>query len=165
MKTRTNYAIRLLVMLLAATAVAAPQVSAQANTQTAAQQALLNPNSATRAQLLALPGLSAASADAIIATRPVRDMLGVDRILVANGLTEEQRDAVYARLWLPINLNTSVDEEILLIPGIGARMLREFKEYRPYLTMAQFSREIGKYVDNAEVARLEKYVSVPAPQQ
>ena len=59
-----------------------------------------------------------------------------------------------------IDLNTATDAEILAIPGIGPRMLREFKEYRPYKSMDQFRREIGKYVDKAEVARLEKYVYI-----
>lgn len=59
-----------------------------------------------------------------------------------------------------VNLNTATDAEILAIPGMGPRMLREFKEYRPYTSMEQFRREIGKYVDKAEVARLEKYVYI-----
>jgi DNA uptake protein ComE-like DNA-binding protein len=59
-----------------------------------------------------------------------------------------------------INLNTASDAEILSIPGVGQRMLHEFKEYRPYTSMDQFRREIGKYVDKAEVARLEQYVTI-----
>lgn len=43
---------------------------------------------------------------------------------------------------------------------MGQRMLREFKEYRPYKALAQFRREIGKYVDAREVARLERYVTL-----
>jgi hypothetical protein len=39
-------------------------------------------------------------------------------------------------------------------------MLREFKEYRPYTNIEQFRREMGKYVDDGEVARLERYVLV-----
>jgi hypothetical protein len=39
-------------------------------------------------------------------------------------------------------------------------MLREFKEYRPYKAMDQFRREMGKYVDKAEVARMERYVII-----
>lgn len=54
----------------------------------------------------------------------------------------------------------SGDDEILSIPGIGKRMLHEFKEYRPYKAIGQFRREIGKYVDKQEVARLEKYVTL-----
>ena len=61
---------------------------------------------------------------------------------------------------VPININTATDAEILRIPGVGQRMLREFKEYRPWTSIAQFRREIGKYVDKAEVARLEKYIVI-----
>jgi hypothetical protein len=43
---------------------------------------------------------------------------------------------------------------------MGQRMLQEFKEYRPYKGMQQFRREIGKYVDDKEVARLERYVTI-----
>jgi len=39
-------------------------------------------------------------------------------------------------------------------------MRHEFEEYRPYTSIEQFRREIGKYVDKAEVARLEKYVMI-----
>ena len=42
----------------------------------------------------------------------------------------------------------------------GRGMLREFKEYRPYKNIEQFRKEIGKYVDKKEVARLEKYVTL-----
>ena len=59
-----------------------------------------------------------------------------------------------------INLNTATDAEIMSIPGMGPRMLHEFKEYRPYTSIEQFRREIGKYVDKAEVARLEQYVTI-----
>ncbi|MDP9200401.1 MAG: helix-hairpin-helix domain-containing protein [Gemmatimonadota bacterium] len=61
---------------------------------------------------------------------------------------------------VPININTATDAEILRIPGVGQRMLREFKEYRPYTSIEQFRREIGKYVDKAEVTRLEKYIVI-----
>jgi DNA uptake protein ComE-like DNA-binding protein len=63
-------------------------------------------------------------------------------------------------VFVPIDLNTASDEDILSIPGIGARMLREFKEYRPYKAMAQFEREMGKYVDAKEVARMKRYVEI-----
>lgn len=61
---------------------------------------------------------------------------------------------------VPININTASDQEILAIPGMGPKMLREFKEYRPYTSIEQFRREIGKYVDKAEVARLEQYIVI-----
>jgi DNA uptake protein ComE-like DNA-binding protein len=120
----------------------------------------LDPNAASRAELAAIPGLSDSVAGAIIAARPHASMVTVDRLLPRN-LTDQQRDSVYARIWKPINLNTATDAEILLIPGVGSRMLHEFKEYRPYTSIEQFRREIGKYVDKTELARLERYVARP----
>jgi DNA uptake protein ComE-like DNA-binding protein len=63
-------------------------------------------------------------------------------------------------VFVPINLNTASDADILTIPGVGKRMLHEFKEYRPYDNIEKFRREIGKYVDKNEVARLERYVTL-----
>lgn len=125
----------------------------------AADGMLLNPDVATRDELMSVPGMDAATADAIIAGRPYANMTNVDRAL-AGRLNEEQREAVYRRVWKPIDLNTAKGEEILLIPGVGDRMRHEFEEYRPYRAIEQFRREIGKYVDDNEVARLERYVVV-----
>ena len=77
-------------------------------------------------------------------------------------LNEEQRDAVYGRIFVPMNLNTASEAEMQLIPGVGDRMTHEFDEYRPWEGgILRFRREIGKYVDDEEVARLEQYVFVP----
>ena len=119
----------------------------------------LDPNSASAADLGTVQGVTPEIASAIVQGRPYADMTAVDKIL-ARTLSEQQRDSVYARVWTPIDLNKASDAEILLIPGIGNRMLREFKEYRPYTSIEQFRREIGKYVDKDEVARLERYVRI-----
>lgn len=61
-----------------------------------------------------------------------------------------------------LNLNTATgDEYKALIPNFSDRMVREFLEYRPYISIQQFRREIGKYVDDAQIAEYEKYVYVP----
>jgi predicted DNA-binding helix-hairpin-helix protein len=62
--------------------------------------------------------------------------------------------------FIPVKLNTATDEEILSIPGAGQRMVREFKEYRPWKTQAQFEKEIGKYVNEKETKRLWRYVTI-----
>lgn len=120
---------------------------------------MMNPNSASASELAGVAGLNADLASAIVGARPYTNMVAVDKIL-AKSLNEQQRDSVYTHLWIPIDLNKASDEEILLIPGVGARMRHEFEEYRPYTSIEQFRREIGKYVDAAEVARLEKYVTL-----
>jgi len=80
--------------------------------------------------------------------------------LVSGSAPADRLEALYRAVFLPINLNAATREEILLVPGAGPRMAREFNEYRPYRTLQQFRREIGKYVDSAEVARLEQYVEL-----
>ena len=125
---------------------------------TPAAGAMLDPNAATKEQLVAVPGMTPAAADALIAGRPYQDMVAVNKALAS--LDADARKTVYAKVWKPIDLNTAKGEEILLIPGVGPRMRHEFEEYRPYKNIEQFRREIGKYVDKAEVARLEQYVAI-----
>ena len=61
-----------------------------------------------------------------------------------------------------INLNDMTREQLLeTIPDFGNRMVREFFEYQPYVSIQQFRREIGKYVDDEQVAFYENYVYVP----
>jgi len=119
----------------------------------------LEANRATREELLALPGMSAELADAVIKGRPYKDMLALNGVVSAR-LSAEQRAELYKRLWLPIDLNTATRDEIALVPGMTPRMIREFEEYKPYPALAKFHREIDKYVDDAELARLEQYVFV-----
>ncbi len=122
---------------------------------------MLDPNLATAAQLATVPHMTDAIAKAVIAKRPYLNMLQLHAVLQP-AMGEGTKDA-YTKLWLHINLNATTKEEILLIPGVGARMLREFEEYRPYSSLAHFHREIGKYVKEDELARLESYVFVPMP--
>src|SRR5262249_22656022 len=152
MKTAMNMA------LLGATLLAAGASPARA--QVGKSNGLLYANLATQEQLATVPHLDAASVDAVLKGRPFQDALALDRVL-AGKLPPEQRKEAYGKLFVPLNLNTATREEILLVPGVGPRMAHEFEEYRPYDSLARFRREIGKYVDAAEVARLEQYVFVP----
>ena len=137
-------------MLLAGTAFA----------QVGNNTSLLNPNLAGREELVAVPQLDEALVDAILDERPFLDMSELHALL-SRSLSEAQLTALYAQLFIPINLNTATREAILAIPSVGDRIAREFEEYRPYKAIAQFRRELGKYVSDAEVAQLEQYVFVP----
>ena len=127
--------------------------------ETTADAARLDPNTATAEQLGAIAGLTPELAEAIAAGRPYASVAAFDAKL-RETLSEEEAAAVRASLFVPINLNTASEEEIALIPGMTPRMVHEFLEYRPYEDMAEFDREIGKYVDEAEVARLRSYVTL-----
>lgn len=140
---------------LAGTVVLAPLAGAQVGKTT-----LLDPNLATEAQLATVPGLSPALVKALVDKRPFLRMADVHAVLSPT-LGADALKATYAKLFLHLDLNAASKEEILLIPGVGSRMLHEFEEYRPYRSLAQFHREIDKYVDDTELARLEQYVFVP----
>jgi predicted DNA-binding helix-hairpin-helix protein len=109
---------------------------------------------------LKLPHLNSALAKGIVERRPFANMMDLHKFLIQS-FDNKQLSELYTKMFLPINLNMATREEIMLIPGMGNRMVREFLEYRPYTAITQFRKEIGKYVDEVEVARLEKYVFVP----
>lgn len=125
-----------------------------------ATPAVINPNLAGSDELTSLPGMTAELADMFVEARPFSDMIELNGLVSAH-MSGDELAALYARMFIPLNLNSAAEEEILLVPGVGDRMLHEFKEYRPYLSIAQWRREMGKYVDDAEVARMEQYVFVP----
>ncbi|MEQ1857847.1 MAG: hypothetical protein ABL963_15440 [Longimicrobiales bacterium] len=144
-------------MILAIVALALPHAtSAQAGRNVGG---LVDANLATREQLSVIPGLNAAAVAAIEAGRPYLRPSQLNTVVEAQ-VGAAAAEEIYRRLWLHLDLNDATDQEILLIPGIGDRMLREFKEYRPYVGLAQFEREMAKYVDAAEVARMAQYVYV-----
>jgi DNA uptake protein ComE-like DNA-binding protein len=122
-----------------------------------AESGVLNANTATTAEISSLPHMDDVLAEAVVKYRPYATIADLDERLSAD-LDDDQLEALYLRLFVPINLNTAARADILLIPGVGERMAHEFEEYRPYSSIEQFRREIGKYVDAAEVARLEQYV-------
>jgi DNA uptake protein ComE-like DNA-binding protein len=138
------------------TAAATLLVSAPAFPQEATR---LNPNTATAEELAVVPGLDRTLAAAIQEQRPFPSILEFDA-LVRKTLSEEAAKRLYERVFVPVNLNTGTEEQIKLIPGMTSRMVHEFLEYRPYADIETFNREIGKYVDEAEVARLRSYVTL-----
>ena len=121
--------------------------------------ALLNPNLATEDELATVLGITPEAAAAVIDGRPYQRTSDLHAAL-SGAIGEEAALAAYGGLWLPIDLNRATREEIMLIPGMSERMAHEFEEYRPYVDLDQFRREIGKYVDEDEVARFERYVTL-----
>jgi DNA uptake protein ComE-like DNA-binding protein len=121
---------------------------------------IVDANIATDKELSALPHLNPSLVKGIVERRPFPSITELDAYLSPT-VGRTQLTELYGRLFVHLNLNTATREQILLIPNTGARMVREFLEYRPYKALAQFHREIGKYVDEKELARLEQYVFVP----
>ncbi len=141
--------------LLMAAAAAVPSA------QVGKSQGVADINTMPEAAVAALPGLTPAIAKALVAKRPFASITELNAFLLSQGLTAEQAAAVYAKAFVHINLNTATADEIILVPGAGRRMQREFPEYRPWKTYAQFDREIGKYVGPDATAKLAQYTFIP----
>jgi DNA uptake protein ComE-like DNA-binding protein len=122
---------------------------------------LLDPNVATEKDLAGLPHMTPATVKALLAARPFMSVTELNTFLLSQKLTPEQTTDFYRKAFVHVNLNTGTPEEILLIPGAGKRMVREFDEYRPWKAWAQFDKEISKYVGQAETDRLKQYVFIP----
>lgn len=127
--------------------------------QIAFADAVLDANTATAEEIAALPHMDEVLADAVVGARPFATM-GVLHEMLGADLDDAQLGELYVHLFVPINLNAATRNDILLIPGVDGRMAHEFEEYRPYTSMEQFRREIGKYVDEDEVDRLAAYVTL-----
>jgi DNA uptake protein ComE-like DNA-binding protein len=129
--------------------------------QVGKSQGVVDANTISEADLAKLPGMTPAIAKAVVAARPFDSITAFNTFLLGQKLTQEQANELYKHTFVNINLNTATAAEIMLIPGAGKRMAHEFEEYRPWKSYAQFEKEIGKYVDAKEVARLAQYTFIP----
>jgi len=155
-----------LVLLTAALPLTLSACKDNTETVTAAQSiempVLLNPNTASYSDMTAA-GVDGNAVSAFMANRPFLD--GGDTFAPAgvrfarwvnqNGWTD-----ALEFVFIPLPLNSTDEADFKFIPGVGDKMAHEFVEYRPYSDMAQFDREISKYVDAEELARLRRYVIV-----
>ena len=150
-------------LLLAAVASIALTVSFGVNVycQVGKSLGIIDVNVAAEKDLLALPHMTSTIVKGIMEKRPFMSILDLNAFLLTQSLTQQQAAEFYGKAFIHINLNTATREEILLIPGTGNRMAREFAEYRPWRNFAQFDKQIGKYVGPAETARLAQYVLIP----
>ena len=146
-------------MLAGTSALAFMLLLAAAHAQVGAGIADLN--AVPEATLATMPGMTPAVAKAFVAARPFDTIVAANTFLLGQKLTQEQIASLYEKAFVHVNLNTATAPEILLIPRVARRMTREFEEYRPWVSMAQFDKEIGKYVDATEVNRLKQYVFIP----
>jgi DNA uptake protein ComE-like DNA-binding protein len=122
---------------------------------------LIDLNSAPEKELTALPHMTAAAVKGLLDKRPFASIVDANAFLTSLSLTPEQITEIYRKAFVHVNLNTASPEEIMLIPGAGKRMVREFAEYRPWKSWAQFDKEISKYVGQPETDRLKQYVFIP----
>jgi DNA uptake protein ComE-like DNA-binding protein len=154
MRFGTRWAVVILMML----AVAVP---AGVDAQVGKSQGVVDANTVAEKDLAGMPHMTPAIAAALVAARPFKSVTELNALLLAQGLKQDEAMELYKKAFVHINLNTATREEILLVPGAGPRMVREFAEYRPWKSWAQFDKEIGKYVGPEATAQLAQYAFIP----
>ena len=119
----------------------------------------INLNTATPQEILLVPGAGKRMVHEFEEYRPWKTHAQFDKE-IGKYVGAEQTAQLAQYTFIPVRLNTAADGDILSIPGAGQRMVREFKEYRPWKTKEQFIKEIGKYVGAKEAERMWRYVVI-----
>ena len=116
-------------------------------------------NTASRGEIMLIPGMSERMAYMFEAHRPYASLeqfrRAIGEYVDANELARLEQ-----YVFVPMDLNSATTDAFMTIPGVTHRMAQEFEAHRPYTSLEQFRREIGKYVDASELARLERYITV-----
>ncbi|MBC8087754.1 MAG: hypothetical protein H7Z40_10850 [Phycisphaerae bacterium] len=121
-------------------------------------------NRGTDAEFLLIPGVDAKLLAAIKTGRPYKTFAPFTAAVTkASNAAEATRIEQY--VFIPVELNTWTPDimDSFASIGVGTRQWkREFEEYRPWTSMEQFEREIGKYVRSrpTELKRLARYVYI-----
>ena len=121
-------------------------------------------NRGSDAELLLIPGVDAGKLKSLKASRPWKSF---EQFQTEMGKTMNAAEVarIEQYVFIPIDLNTFTEPimDSFASIGVGTRQWkREFNEYRPWTSMEQFEREIGKYLRSrpAELKRLERYVII-----
>jgi DNA uptake protein ComE-like DNA-binding protein len=119
----------------------------------------INLNTATAEEIMLVPNAGKRMAHEFEEYRPWKTYAQFDKE-IGKYVGAEKTAQLAQYTFIPVKLNTATDADILSIPGAGQRMVREFKEYRPWKTKEQFIKEIGKYVGAKEAERMWRYVVI-----
>jgi len=147
--------------VMGAAVLALSMMATPATAQVGKSLVLMDANTAPEKDLLTMPHMTPAIVKGLLEKRPFASITDLNAYLLSQKLTQEQANEFYGKAFVHINLNTATAQEILLVPGAGKRMVREFAEYRPWKTYAQFDKEIGKYVGADRTAQLAQYTFIP----
>jgi DNA uptake protein ComE-like DNA-binding protein len=117
----------------------------------------LNTGSAQEIQLI--PGAGRRMAHEFEEYRPWKSWAQFDKE-IGKYVDKSEVERLKQYVFIPLKLNTATEADFMTIPGVGKRMAHELEEYRPWKSREQFQKEIGKYVDAREVARLWRFVTI-----
>jgi len=119
----------------------------------------INLDTGTRDEFVLVPGAGIRMSKEFAEYRPWKSWGQFDKE-IGKYVGQQETDRYKQYMFIPINLNTAVDDVLLTIPGINPRTVQDLKKSRPWKTTDQFEKEIGKTVGPKEAARVSRYVVV-----
>ena len=119
----------------------------------------INLNTASAEEIMLIPGVGKRMAHEFEEYRPWKTFAQFDKE-IGKYVPKAEVERLKTYTFIPLNLNTASEADFMTIPGVGKRMAHEFEEYRPWKSQQQFQKEIGKYVNEKEVARLWRYMTI-----
>ena len=121
---------------------------------------LANLNTATEAELAALPGIGPKIAAEIEEYRPYTSSKQLEGELGKYFDAETIANIEAISTIGLVDLNSASKEELMSIPGVGDKIASEIEDYRPYTSILQFREELGKYLDADALHMVELFVTL-----
>jgi len=123
--------------------------------------ALIDPNTASLDVMQAIPGITAEVIQTITAGRPFSSPTALHAALKSVA-DEKSISHIYRYMFITVGLNNGAKDDYTLIPTSLSpkKLAHEFEEYRPYESLAQFNKEMSKYMSAEEAVFLQRYVFV-----
>ena len=120
----------------------------------------INLNTATAEEILLVPDAGKRMAHEFDEYRPWKTYAQFDKE-IGKYVGAEQTAQLAQYTFIPVQPeHRDRRRHPVAFPAPGQRMVREFKEYRPWKTKEQFIKEIGKYVGAKEAERMWRYVVI-----
>ena len=118
--------------------------AAPANTSDSAAKdktpALVDLNTATRAELENVPGIGSAYAKKIISHRPYASVSDLSKAGIPAANLAKIMPLVAVKVKKPVDLNTATLTELEEVPGVGSAYAKRIIAHRPYSTVSDLSK-------------------------
>jgi len=118
---------------------------------------LVNLNSATDAEILAVPGLNDRMLDEFKEYRPYGSILQF-RQEIGKYVGADQVKSWEAYVFVPIDVNTADTDTLQQLPGVSADIAKKLTDGRPYDTNQAFLDLLKTLVSAADFANAEHYL-------
>ena len=126
---------------------------------------VLDVNSATPQQLLAVPGMTDELQSLIMDTRPFVDMEELNDELRYFGLSSKDIKKLYEHMFLIIDLNTAPKEDFRFVPDMPRNLAHKIENARPYDNLSDLKKNLESTRQKDKADRYMQYFKLTKPKK